>query len=349
VTRTVCLAGLALTLAVLLASACGGDHSRLAKTETGGSGGRGGEGGDPSSSSSSSGVGGTGGIEEPSGPTRLTLVNGIVDSDALRVCFLPYPTPGGGELPWPGVQGLPFARGALIDPIFDVVPEMTDVELWAVAGNLAATGGSTCSDVIANPPAGVEVRSLGVVPASVFVEEKSILLVPNGCVGGPGHSDALEETICGVGYSETTPTATLAAGFMSRLGNNGKVSLQFTHASSAMPESVLKLAPAVSAAVAQTVVDTFSFGAIAPFPPHMAYAKAQLVGSPDSRIELTQPPQSQPSATVSFPQAFANSTLTLADISDGDNLVFVGVGASPPLGSGAWWNGFTFTVVDGDP
>jgi hypothetical protein len=343
------LVGASLMLVFVLVSACGDDHSRLAKTEVGGGGSaEGGSGGLPSSSSSG-GFGGTGGIEEPPGPTRLTLVNGIVDTDAVRLCFMAHPTPSGGELPWPSVQGLPFARAATIDPIFDVVPDGTDVELWVVAGNLAATGGVSCADLIATPPTDVQVRSLAVVPESALLEEKSVLLVPSGCVGGPGHTDAQEETICGPGYSETNGNATLVAGFMSRLGNLSKVSLQFVHASAAMPDTVLRLAPAISSAAAQLVVGSFSFGAIAPFPPYMVYATAQLNGSPDSYIELTEQNQSQALATVTFPQAFAASTLSLGDMSDGDNLVFVGVGAAPPLASGAWWNAFTFTVVDGDP
>jgi hypothetical protein len=336
-------------IAAIVAIACSGDHSRLAKEEVGsGGGGAGGMGG-AASSSASTGSGGTGGIVEPPGPTKLTVVNGIVDHDALRLCFVPYPDGPGGELPWPGVEGLPYARGAAID-VEAVTAEDADVEVVIAAGTLSATGGKSCEELMSAPPAGVEVVSLGVLPAGVFAEEKSILLVPNGCAGGPGHGhEELEETICGIGYAEGLPNASMAAGFMSRIGAADKLPLQFVQASQGAQTLRLQLRPGISGASAQLLLSDWSAGAIAPFPPFQGYATVNLGAIGSVALEVLEVNGVNPLATVSWSAAFANSTMTTRDVGDGDNLTFVAVGPMPGVAAGPWWNGFTFAVVPSDP
>src|SRR5690242_16122543 len=110
--RSPSLFGAASLFGVLFALGCS-DHSALApdppttaassatSSGSGGSG-AGGAGGDD---------GAGGGVVEPSGPTQLTIVNGVNDYDAIRLCFVPYPDGDGSEVsPWPaGAQGLTFA------------------------------------------------------------------------------------------------------------------------------------------------------------------------------------------------------------------------------------------------
>ena len=330
---------------------CSGNHDRLAKEDTTSTGGTGGTGGDddPTTSSSSGGTGGAGGIVEPPGPTTLTVVNGVVDRDAVRFCFEAYPDPAAGSLPWPGVEGLPFARGTAVESFETVVPEDDDVELLVISGDLAATGGQSCDALVTAPPAGVDVFSVGVLPASVFDEEKSLLLVAAGCHGGPGHTHELEESVCGFGYSETRPNPTLLAGFMSRLGDFDKVAMQFAHASAGLQPAAVKVRPGDVASVSQMATPMWSFGAIAPFPPFDTYSRAMLLDIAQARIELLPSNGPDPFETASFSEAFGNSNLSLDDVQDGSAITFVSVGAAPAMGSGTWWNAFTFAVVDSDP
>ncbi len=340
----------AIALAAALVGACSGDHDRLAKGQ-GGSGGSGtGSGGDTTSTSTStSGSGGGGGIVEPPGPTRLTVVNGVVDHDAVRFCFLPYPDPGGSAvLPWPGVEGLPFARGAAIEPD-EAVPFEGDVELVIMAGSLAATGGKDCLELVQNTPAGVELSSIGVLPASVLDEQKSLLLVANGCLGGPGHSHEQEEIACGPGYSEAAPNVSVLAGFMSRMTSDMKVAMQFAQGSSALPDLRLRVQPGEAGAQPALAVDTWTPGAIAPFPPLTSLSQADLLVIDQAQLALYNTSSSNSIHSASWASAFSNSTLSSADVVDGAGLVFIAVGASWELGEGPWWHGYTYTVVTPDP
>ncbi len=332
---------------------CSGDHDRLAKTDStttsAGGGGAGGAAGGAGGATTSSG---TGGIVEPAGPTRLTVVNGIVDHDAIRHCFLPYPDGTGSDaLPWPGVEGLPYSRGASIDPIATVVPEEGDVELIVFGGSLAPTGGETCVDLVTSPPQGVEVRSLGVLPAATFDEPKSLLLVTTGCLGGPGHSDeALQESVCGIGYGEQTPTASLVGGFLSRIGAGGdQLPLQFVHASQGLGDAVMRLRPGVEGATASYVVTQWSHGAIAPFPPNLEYATADLIDPSQVELHVHMSGEPEPISVVPWPEAFANSLLSLDDVTDGSGLAFVAVGPNPTVAEGSWWHGFSYAVLPADP
>src|SRR5262245_43478797 len=102
---------LAPVLAPLLALlGCSRDHSLLAadpditsaaSAASGTGGGGGGGGGEGGAAGGGGGAGGAAPVVEPPGPTRLTLVNGIVDYDAVRICFLPYPDSGQPAMPWP--------------------------------------------------------------------------------------------------------------------------------------------------------------------------------------------------------------------------------------------------------
>lgn len=330
---------------------CSGDHDRLAKEDTTSAGGFGGTGGDddPTTTSSSGGTGGAGGIVEPPGPTTLTVVNGVVDRDTVRFCFEAYPAANPGTLPWPGVEGLPYARGTAVDTFDTTIPQDDDVEVIVVSGDLGATGGESCETLVSAPPVGVDVFSVGILPASVFDEEKSLLLVAAGCHGGPGHTHEMEESVCGLGYSETRPNPTIVAGFMSRLGDFDKVAMQFAQASAGLQPSAVKVRPGDVAAVSQMATPSWSFGAIAPFPPFDAYSRAMLLDIAQAQIQLLPANGPDPFETASFTEAFGNSNLSLDDVQDGVGLTFVGVGAAPAMGTGAWWNAFTFAVVDSDP
>lgn len=329
-------------LAVAL-GACGDGTSPLAKgAGAGGAGGdaAGGGGSDAVTTTTTTGSGGSGGIEEPAGPTRVTIVDGIVDADAIRVCFLG----DAPSTPVPGPEGIAYAAAAVVDP------PAGEVEMVVLAGDLAATAGASCDDLVSDPPAGVVARSLGIFPDGVFEAERSILLVPNGCVGGDDHTDPLEASICGAGYEPTFGNASVLAGFMSRIAPLDKVALQFAQASAAMPAHDLRVR-SNDVAPPQLVVAKWSIGAVAPFPPYTALSKELLLTPGDARVGVYEGAAQDPIFEVAWSVAFDNGPLTAADVTNGRGLVFVAIGPAPTLTppSGAWWKPHTYTAVLADP
>ena len=328
--------------------ACAGDHSGLAKGDTTASGGATGSGGAATTSSKTTS---SSSIVEPSGPTKLTIVNGAVDYEAVRLCFVPYPAGAtGSELPWPGsVEGLPFARASVVDNIEQIVPASTDVQVVVVAGNLSQTGGKSCSSLIATPPSGVEQRSVGVLPESVFSEDKSLLLVTYGCIGGADHSHEAQASVCGASYASDAPTVGLAAGFMSRLVQEGKASIQLVHAVVAMEQVAIRFVPGVDDATHYLIENEWSLGAISPFPPYSKLPAADWGKVAEAQLEIYLPNQGSPQVVTALSEVLANSTLNADAVVDGKGLVFVAVGAGPGVEEGPWWKPLTYTMVQADP
>ncbi|MEM1031715.1 MAG: hypothetical protein AAGN82_15295 [Myxococcota bacterium] len=336
----------------LVTAACSGDGSPLARRPDGGAGGtmaEGGGGGADAVTSSTTGQGGSGGVVEPPGPTRITVVHGVVDADAVRFCFRPFPAIASGLQPWPGPTGLSYARAGVLDPTDGSLPADGDVEVFIVAGDLAAAAGSNCDELVDTAPADVLVRSAGVIPRSALAAERSLLFVADGCVGGPGHEDETQDDICGVGYDPSFGNAGLVAGFMSRLPRPDALSLQFVHASRATS------VPDVRYRVAASTVATLAFpgwtaGAIGPFPPFIGLDRMALVSPGAAQLGVFNVSNITTGVfEQSWADIFSNGALDVDDIEDGDHLVFVAVGPAASTPAASWWNGFTFTVVDGDP
>ena len=342
---------------------CAGNHSSLAKTPggagPGGSEGGGGHGADGATggapTTTGSGAAGAGGsVPEPVGPNMLTLANGIVDWDEIRLCVVPYPA-GGDSLPWPTNDGLDFARARAVDPLSTVVPADSDVEIHVLAGDLAQSYGQSCSDLLTAPAPADDAAapllhaSLGVVPSSVFSSNRSLLLVAYGCVGGPGHTDAVQDQICGATYAPGTPSVALAAGAMSRITEPSHVSLQFADASAAIMQAQLRMHAGEEAAPAFLVTQYWSLGAILPYPPWTQFSRQELGVVDQAGIQIFTSSPAMPAAEITLAQTFANSELGAGDIVDGAGYVLIAVGASPGLPDGPWWHAFTMTMVRADP
>jgi hypothetical protein len=284
------------------------------------------------------------GIVEPPGATKLTFVNGIVDEDSMRFCLVKYPDGPASEHPWPSAAGLAFAAAGTID-INSVVPNGSDVEVRAVVGSASDVGSHDCAEL--TTARGVSMLSLGVVPASAFEAGKSLLLVSYGCVGGPTHKDGMQALACGPGYTPTTPTAALALGFMSRLGSEQAVRMQFVDAIAAMTQPAqVAVVPGFDNLAGQQVVAHWTLGAILPFPPFDELSLDELGALPKAKLEVR--PFGNPT-TVTFAQAFNGSELSLGAVKNGDSLVFVAVGAQPGVPVTPLWHPATFTVVAADP
>ena len=339
-------------LAALAIVGCGRSH------DLGVTGASSGAGGAVASSAShaSSGTGGapatsgTGGTPEPSGPTRLTIVNGINDYDAVRVCFLP------GDTAWPAAPGgLPFGTAQTVD-LTSAVPQGTDLSAWLVAGNLAATAGKTCTEMLAlaqptdgGPLPSVVATQLATIPMSVLASNKSLLLVPTGCMGGPGHDDPNATKACGMGYTSTAPTTGAVLLAMSRITDKKHVSLQVVSASPVLPTTDVRLVPGAMGAMAVNVAPSLLPGAIAPYPPFAMLAPTDFGPLGAVQLQTYLPGSSQATSTTMLSDVLAKSTVGVGDFVDGASLVLIAVGGAPGLPAGAFWHKLTYALIKADP
>jgi hypothetical protein len=188
-----------------------------------------------------------------------------------------------------------------------------------------------------------------VLPASVLASERSLLLVPYGCLGGPGHTDLVEDQVCGAGYAPGTPMVGLSAASMSRITDPNRLSLQFAHASAATPVSQLRMRSGDPEALAFLVTQYWSLGAMAPYPPWTQFSLSDLIVASDAAVEIYNGSSSTASTTIPLSEAFANSDLGAADLADGGGYVLIAVGATAGLPDGPWWHRLTLTMVLADP
>ncbi|MBK8254829.1 MAG: hypothetical protein IPK82_19485 [Polyangiaceae bacterium] len=133
--------------------ACGPDRD-LTPTTSSGTGGAGATGGTGATTSSATQGGSdttsTPTTPEPSGPTKLTVVNGIADYKAIRVCFMPYPETADDVDLWPAsAAGLAFPKAQQIDPPKSISVGGADVQPHVIGGDLSAIEGLSCKEAMA--------------------------------------------------------------------------------------------------------------------------------------------------------------------------------------------------------
>lgn len=280
------------------------------------------------------------------GPTELTVVNGVIDYDAVRFCFLPDDTP------WPSAAtGLPFARSGVIAPLAPIIPTAGDVTPWVIGGDLTKTAGKTCAQILAlaaAPGATVVAHALGLIPPVVWTSHRSILLVAQGCLGGATHDDLQARLACGASYTPSTPTAGITLVGMSRQQDAAHVSLQVVSASPAIATDLdVRVLPSFTGATALDVAN-LSPGAIGPVPP-FTQLTANEYGALDAVVVQAYPYGASTPVSVKLPDIFAGGSVGAADFVDGARLVLVGVGAAPGVAAAKWWRGFTFALVKAEP
>ncbi len=290
---------------------------------------------------------------QPDGPSVFTFVNGIPDAPAIRVCFA-LRTQSGFELqpvaPWPSdAAGIAYAHASADSSVpggVDLASE--DVRVVVISGDLASIGNRTCAELAA-PPAGVVLSPLEVIPAGTLSHGRHVVMAAAGCVGGESHTDPAQETVCGVGYAPTHPTVTLLLGTVDRVPPSDRVGLQVFAASLATPLSQVDhvLADPV---VRTTLATDLAPGAVAPQPPN-ADIEPDWFGGPGSpnRFEIFDSGQPGASSTVLVGDAMARGGVAGQDVVSGSNFTVVLVGPRAGLGDGAWWAGFTMTVIRSDP
>ena len=140
----------------LLFAACVQNHDILA--EQPGTSGAGGSAGRPSTSAG--GAGGVGAVGDggppsiqPDGPRTLTLVNGVIDSPWIALCFAPVK--GGVESPVKGApvpeSGLMYGHTAAFDSLPDIDLDTDGVRPYLVAGGgPSAAAGLDCAAIVAH-------------------------------------------------------------------------------------------------------------------------------------------------------------------------------------------------------
>jgi hypothetical protein len=330
----------------LLDAGCKGDHSALAPDPD--AGGAGSTTSSSKAATTAASTTGTGGAPpmEPDGPTRFTFVNGVVDEPSVSFCFVPYPSVVSTLAPFPSA-GLAFAH-AYVSPAGSPDIPSTDGLLLAIAGTLPA--GTTCGDVAADPMAFPEavIVELGVVPASALSMHRSFLLIPDGCFGGASHTSSSQAAACGMAYAPDTPTPGLTVLAMSRISNPTRVGFQYVNGVGAAPTLSASLQPGASGVPAQLIADDIPLGGALPYPPSFAFGASQ-VGAVGNAAVLTVAPPNSTASNVQLQTALAAAGLGSANVANGKDIVFVGVGATPGTPSGSWWNDFTVVAVANDP
>lgn len=316
-----------------------------------------------SSSSASSTSSGTGGISEPPGPTRVTVVNGVNDYDAIRICFLPYPAGDPAAKPWPApASGLPFAHALVLDLAVDI-PENVDVRPTILAGDLSKIAGMTCEQAMAlagnggagggdaGAPGPIVAAALAVLPAPIFTSEKSLLLAPIGCMGGPGHEGGNATLACGLSYTPTTPTVDLLAVGMSRITEASHLALQVVNASVALQASDIGITPLIQDATNHPLATALLTGGIEPKPPFTKLTVNELGSLGDVAIKTFVPGQGTmfPTSNTPLGEAFQNGSVAASQLKDGSGYVLVAVGSYPNIPAGAFWHKLTYSLIRANP
>ncbi len=344
-------------------SACGRDHA----LGVGSTGGAASSSTTTTSESTSSGNGGasstgtgTGGTSEPPGPTRVTVVNGVNDYDAIRICFLPYPAGDPAAKPWPtAASGLLFAHAAVLDLAVDI-PANTDVQPTIFAGDLSTIAGKTCAQALAlaasgdedaGTPAPILAVALAVLPASVFTSEKSLLLAPIGCMGGPGHDDAGAMAGCGASYTPSTPTVDLVALGMSRKTDPVHVAFQVVNASVAIKPTDFGITSSIKGTGNLPLATALPTGGIEPKPPFTTLTVNEL-GAPEKvsiKTYLSGQGMMYTTSDTLMGEAFQNGTVASSQLANGEGYVLVAVGAAPNIPAGAFWHKLTYSLIKANP
>ncbi len=296
------------------------------------------------------GEGGTSTIVEPDGPPKLTLVHGVVDQPELLFCFLESPpNASDAAAPFPA-QPLPYARSVALALPGSPVPAAGDVEVAVIGGDLTGVGGLGCRELYDDPTTapGALVVSLGVVPRAVLDAQRSLLVVPTGCLGGPGHDHESATAVCGIGYTPDTPTPNVVFAPMSRYLDGTAIGLQVVHALSGTTQSVdVGLVPFGGSE--RKVGKDVTFGEISPFPPSTLLSASDLEGLTGVAVRTYLLPSGGLAEESVLADAAANGGLSPEDFKNGTNVVLLVVGPTPGVPAGPWWSGVQYVALRADP
>jgi hypothetical protein len=284
----------------------------------------------------------------------------VNDYEAIRICFLPYPAGDPAAMPWPSAAaGLAFAHGGVLDLAVDL-PANSDVRPTILAGDLSAIAGKTCAQALAlaassDEDAGIFApifaTALAVLPAAVFTSEKSLLLAPIGCLGGPTHEDASAKIGCGDSYTRATPTLDLLALGMSRKTDPVHVAFQVVNAAVAVKPTDFGLTSSIMGTGTLTLATSLPTGGIEPKPPFTTLTVNEL-GAPEKvSLKTYASGQGMMYTTSDTPmgEAFKNGTVASTELANGEGYVLVAVGSAPNIPAGVFWHKLTYALIKAAP
>lgn len=352
---------------------CTTDHDALALKPNGGSGG-GGAGG-------SAGAGGTGNVGgqpatggrvnpdvEPAGDNVLTIVNGIVDAESVRLCFARVTD----DAETSELRGEPTSELAYAATL--VLPELPDfsftddaIEPWVIAGELSLVEGLDCAAAVElaqseeakvtpdpeaepDPEADLETpalraRPVAVLPAGTVDIGRSLLLVLSGCIGGAAYTDELATAVCGDDYSAASPTLQPIVVKLSREHRSDTVGLQAVHASVATASLDVR-ASGDGGRVSLVFASSVSFGAIEPRPAETHYSRSEL-GVDDGYALQAVDERGEVALEESWNDVLSASGVP--NVTFGRTYTAIFLGPNPRIQKRGWWNRPAFSLVDNDP
>ncbi len=285
-----------------LASACGKDHSGLARTDgprggaagstsSGGTGGTSGS-GRGGSGQAGSAMGGTAGkYVEPPGRSVTTFFHGIVDAERVTFCFAGHgdgdPELVGDPIP---AGGLAFAQSIALESIRRIDLEAEAVLPYVIAGDLELIDGMSCDEAVAAAEA--EMRAVGALSLGAGGESGA-----GGEAGGGGAGGASEPPTpprLRVSTLPEIPAGALAEGYSSlyvALGCLGGPAFAHPLEEEACGDGYAPDAPNASA-VLVTLSRTTAFGKLALQALHASLASRTITVSsapPDIAVETSVP------------------------------------------------------------
>jgi hypothetical protein len=203
-------------------------------------------------------------------------------------------------------------------------------------------GAAPAVDAMAEIPP-VRAVSLPVIPEGQLSVERSYLLVPSGCVGGPGVTDPSERSVCGEFYSPDTPTLVPLLVALSRAGKPNRVALGFLDAAPAFSGCDVRLTPPLHGD-AISVAQNVAFGALRPRPPTTASSVADI-GATASSASIQIYPGGSGTAAYNAPWLKTMNAGDLITLQDGEAYTLIFVGPYPGFSAQRWWNDPLVTVV----
>lgn len=331
---------------VLLLPACSGNHDQLAlrpsPSQDGGSPSQDHDAGDEDAADVDAGEEDVEIPQEPPGPFVLTVVNGMPDTPAIRLCFVPLVE---GEervanaVLWPA-EGLGFGRAKVTASLGAIDWATTALRPYVLAGD-ALSGVTGCAEALEEEGEDLVATPLPVLPAAGFTEGRSVLLVTTGCALGP------------VGMCHDAPFAEGGAGLvavpMARKPFGPGIGVQVVHAFASTTSVAIDIAPSMDLAPF-TVTNSVTPGGIAPHPYAFAHEVSRFGPIPrDATVVVRTVNSTAELARFSFGSALAHGGIEPTAFVEGKNYVLVAVGPAPNLDRPAGWEPFTFVVVEGDP
>jgi len=303
------------------------------------------------------------GDPEPPGPWTLTWVNGVVDEEATRVCFVPiidgHEAPA-ATLPLPSGDGLPFAGKLVLGSLPNVDLAANDVHPYLVPKSAGFDPAATCEAMLAAGAADADSAgplSLPIIPAGTLSDRRSYLAVTTGCAtpwadvdGGPdaGPVGSGGDIVCGPDSSSSNVSLVLVR--LSRIDVAPKLGFQVVHASAATPESVVVFAQPLSGTTLFSI-SKLTFGQIAPAQEAKVISRTDLLLNAGSSSVRVAPGGSPgfPAVEASLSDILMVSGLDEKALDDSHSFTFVLLGARPGKAPSKPYHPFDAVLVQNAP